>query len=126
MDDVEIPELRFYERFRPKKDIVVALHYPAEESEKYQIGKMVDMSQSGLALSYLALDASVISASENCTVSILELPMKTQPIQCRVVYEKELPAYSFLDLPMKRVGLEFGKPLPTSEIETMREQFNRA
>jgi hypothetical protein len=112
---------RKHKRHIPKKEIIVALISKCEDTV---VGRVIDISKSGLALSYLPLenDESFIRSNMPCEymLKFVKQPF-TKPNGCKVVCEIELnskESWYFVNS-LRRCGISFEMLLNDSEIERM-------
>ncbi|MGO9556544.1 MAG: hypothetical protein ACLP2U_16155 [Syntrophobacteraceae bacterium] len=110
-------ELRRSNRYRPEKDVLVALYLMLNDQNfdiyTTVVGYLTDLSQWGLAFSYLDFNRPL--ALGYYRVILINPHHLTDPISCRIVHEKVSPAK--LGLPDKHYcGLEFFSPLDSREV----------
>ena len=108
-------EQREHKRYTPKKEVLVALLLQSREHTDV-IGRLIDISQSGLALAYLPLDDTIIPVKTPCEVMLkLKSHLFTKPLKCEIVNETQLnpdTSYYFLH-PLNRYGIRFSS-LPSA------------
>jgi hypothetical protein len=129
-------EPRRYERYTPKKEIMVALRLPPEQQNWTFMGHMVDLSQSGLSFAYLPISRA-IPVSVRCEI-MLKYGSKPfdEPIACEPVYELDTKktgretgqnityetqfSSETYSLPlMRRCGVKFINPLSVSALQEL-------
>ena len=119
MDEFGKMEHRRHERFESTKDATVALLFQPEKCEHNLVGPLINISQSGLAFSFLPLDKIKTPARGHCTISLIGSGLSAHTIRCRKVYEVAVPRRSFFLPPPKRVGVEFLLPLSGTEFKSI-------
>lgn len=102
-------EQRAHKRYIPRKEVLVALFLQSGEHIAV-IGRLIDISQSGLALTHLPLDDTIIPVKTPCEV-MLKLASRpfTKPFKCEIVNGTQLdPDTSDYFLhPLNRYGIRF-------------------
>ena len=100
-------EARRYQRFISKKDTMVALLRPPDDSENNLVGLLLDVSQSGLAFKYLPFKSmdSPVNYKQKCVAFLLQSSASKQPIASKVVYDMDIQEESCFLPPPKRIGL---------------------
>lgn len=112
-------ELRICRRLNPQSQVMVALIYPPENSENNFVGSLLDISQSGLAISYVSLGRTAALKKKHCKLSILKSGMTQKMINCRKIYEMEVSEQSGNSPSVKRAGFKFLRVISSSEVDSI-------
>ena len=129
-------EPRRYERYTPKKEVMVALRLPPDQQNWTFMGHMVDLSRSGLSFAYLPISMA-IPIRTPCEI-MLKYDSKPfdEPVACEPVYEMDTKAAGMetrqkityetpfssetYSLPlMRRCGVKFINPLSVSALQEL-------
>ncbi len=129
-------EPRKYERYTPKKKIMVALRLPPEHQNWTFTGHLVDLSQSGLSFAYLPLSAA-IPVRTTCEIMLkygskpFEEPVACEPVyeldtkevgretSQKITYETQFSSETYSLPLMKRCGVKFTNPLSVSALQEL-------
>ncbi len=101
---------REHSRYIPPKEIHVAILLPPRDHPIIVMGRLIDISQSGLAITHLPLDDTIIPIKTPCEVMLkIDGQAFTKPVKAEIVYETQLNANTPSDYshPINRYGVKF-------------------
>lgn len=117
-------ERRTYPRYRPKTDVLAALLFPTREDTLSVIGRLIDISPSGLALVHSPLHGSTVHLNTPpCEVMLKYSECSfSKPLMGEIVYDLPLgfgASSSVFFCPEKRYGIRLISTLPHSDIQNI-------
>jgi c-di-GMP-binding flagellar brake protein YcgR len=97
-------EKRKFKRLKCKDGGFAAFTRP---NELIRMGQLQDISLGGLCVRYLAIDGDQVKFSEVKIFGSNSRFIHVDRIQCNIVYDQEVPEYSWAQISTRRCGVEF-------------------
>ena len=97
-------EKRKFKRFTVKDGAFAAFVTP---DELINMGSILDIGMGGLCMRYLSMDTNGVDHSSIKIFGSNERFIHLEKVQCRVVYDCEVPESSWERLSTRRCGIEF-------------------
>ncbi len=97
-------EKRKHKRFKGKKGAFAAFIRP---NELINTGQIQDISMGGLCVRYLAANGDNEERSEITIFGSNNRFIHVRSVQCRIVYDREVPGGSWKEISTRRCGVEF-------------------
>lgn len=114
-------ERRRHERSLAKKEAWVSLQLSPGELNPVCIGRLIDISQGGLAFDYIVMETDLTNQVQTFARVRLQSPsgpaLFSEAMQCKIIRDTYMPPGSFYSLPIRRCGLQFEEPLSLSKIQ---------
>ncbi len=98
-------ENRRHERIQVRGDIFAAFIRP---NEPVRVGRVVDFSSGGLGVQYVT--TSLVGEGPVKVEIFSSGPVRTERIESKVVYDREILSESSLDICLRHCGVEFKQP----------------
>jgi len=99
-----VEEKRRFKRFKGKEGAFAAFIKP---NELVNMGQIQDISMGGLCVRYLATDGSDGQRSAVKIFGTNDRFIHVDKVQCRIVYDLEVPEGSWEQISTRRCGVEF-------------------
>ena len=97
-------EKRIFKRFKGKEGAFAAFIRP---NELINMGQILDISMGGLCVRYLSTNENNNGCSEIKIFGSNDLFIHMAKIQCRIIYDREVPEGSWEQISTRRCGVEF-------------------
>jgi c-di-GMP-binding flagellar brake protein YcgR len=97
-------EKRKFKRLKGKAGAFAAFIRP---NELINMGQIQDISLGGLCVRYLSIDGDREGYSEIKIFGSNDHFIHVDRVQCKVIYDQELPEYSWEQISMRRCGVQF-------------------
>ena len=97
-------EKRKFKRLKAKEGAFAAFIRP---NELINMGQIQDISPGGLCVRYLSIDGDEESYSEVKIFGSNDRFIHVDRVECKIVYDQEVPEYSWEQISMRRCGVEF-------------------
>ncbi|MGC9965755.1 MAG: PilZ domain-containing protein [Syntrophobacteraceae bacterium] len=97
-------EKRKFKRLKGKEGAFAAFIGP---NELINMGQVQDISLGGLCVRYLSIDGDQEKYSEVKMFGSNDRFIHVDRVECKIVYDQEVPEYSWEQISMRRCGVEF-------------------
>jgi hypothetical protein len=97
-------EKRKFKRLKGKEGAFAAFIKP---NELINMGQIQDISLGGLCVRYLSIDGDQERYSEVKIFGSNDRFIHVDRVECKIVYDQEVPEYSWEQISMRRCGVEF-------------------
>ena len=97
-------EKRKFKRLKGKEGAFAAFIGP---NELINMGQVQDISLGGLCVRYLSIDGDQEKYSEVKMFGSNDRFIHVDRVECKIVYDLEVPEYSWEQISMRRCGVEF-------------------
>ncbi len=97
-------EKRKFKRLKGKEGAFAAFIKP---NELINMGQIQDISLGGLCVRYLSIDGDQERYSEVKIFGSNDRFIHVDRVDCKIVYDQEVPEYSWEQISMRRCGVEF-------------------
>ncbi|MGP0046269.1 MAG: PilZ domain-containing protein [Syntrophobacteraceae bacterium] len=110
-------EKRKFTRFKGKEGAFAAFIRP---NDLMDVGQIQDISMGGVCVQYVSTNEDNTGRSEIKIFGKNDRFLHLDRVQCRIVYDKEVPAGSWEQITTRRCGVEF-KNLSVKHLSMLRE-----